>query len=121
MEILRIDDENLKSIPTNASCHLQLNPMKERNLVMTNNQVETMDKFAAQYLLRALQALGYANFSVSESDFKGFASSLRNQMELWIGDEEAIRDIFGVIGQINDLNDSVWDKVCFDLQEKLRI
>ena len=88
---------------------------------MTNDQVETMDEFAAKYLLRALQALGIADDSVSESDLKGFASSLRHQMKLWIGDEETIVRIVSEASEVDFIDNQHWHKTSDALEKKLGI
>lgn len=80
-----------------------------------------MDDFAAKYLLHAFQALGIANDSVSESDFKDFASSLRHKMKLWIGDEETIRHRLEMIYQVDHVQSCNWRQQGDALQKKLKI
>ncbi len=88
---------------------------------MTENPTTAMDQFAAKYLLRALQALGVADDSMSESDIHDFASSLRHQMELWIGDEETIRDNFEFANQYDFIENQYWHQKCDALHKKLGI
>ena len=60
-----------------------------------------MEKPAAKFLLRALQDLRLVDDTITVEDLKAFAGTIIGEMDLMIGSEEMLRELFGIQAEID--------------------
>ncbi len=59
------------------------------------------EEFAARFLLRALQDLRLVDDTITVEDLHYFADEVRKNMDLMIGSEKFLREIFDIDDEIN--------------------
>ena len=77
------------------------------------------EEFAARFLLRALQDLRLVDDTITVEDLHYFADEVRKNMDLMIGSEEFLRELFDVTNQINFHSRKNHYEVADQLHEKI--
>ena len=60
-----------------------------------------MEKPAAKFLLRALQELRLVDDTITVDNLQAFAGTIIGEMDLMIGSEEMLRELFGIQAEID--------------------
>ena len=77
------------------------------------------EEFAARFLLRALQELRLVDDTITVEDLQTVADEVMKDMDLMIGSEEFLRELFDVTNQVDFYNREAYYKTVADLSEKI--
>ncbi len=78
-----------------------------------------MKKSAAKFLLRALQDLRLVDDTINVGDLQVFAGTIIGEMDLMIGSEEMLRELFGIQGQVDFIYSKNHNRNAEQLSEKI--
>ena len=78
-----------------------------------------MKKSAAKFLLRALQDLRLVDDTITVDNLQAFAGTIIGEMDLMIGSEEMLRELFDIRGQIDFIVSKNHNRNAEQLSEKI--
>ncbi len=78
-----------------------------------------MEKPAAKFLLRALQDLRLVDDTITVDNLQAFAGTIIGEMDLMIGSEEMLREIFGFQAEIDFIDSKNHNRNAEQLSEKI--
>ena len=79
----------------------------------------TQEEFAARFLLRALQDLRLVDDTITVKNLQTFADEVMKDMDLMIGSEEFLRELFDVTNHVDFYKREAYYKIVDDLSEKI--
>ena len=77
------------------------------------------EEFAARFLLRALEDLRLVDDTITVEDLQTVADEVMKDMDLMIGSEEFLRELFDVNNQVDFINREAYYKTVDHLSEKI--
>ncbi len=78
-----------------------------------------MKKSAAKFLLRALQDLRLVDDTINVGDLQVFAGTIIGEMDLMIGSEEMLRELFDIQGELDFIDSKNHNRNADHLSEKI--
>ncbi len=79
----------------------------------------SMAKPAAKFLLRALQDLRLVDDTITVDNLQAFAGTIIGEMDLMIGSEEMLRELFDIQGQMDFIDSKNHNRNAEQLSEKI--